>query len=881
MCGSCLAVRAGRCAQVLLGFLGAFAMLPALAGSPPPLPNPDLTFYTGATVESIARLPDGSVVLSGEFTSINNTPRAGLALIRADGTLDPDWNPDPDGRVMTIVWDTSSNAIFVAGYFTQIGGQSRRGIAKLHSDGAGDADPEWNPSPAGFGGVSVLLTDGAGSLYAGGDFEGIGGQARLNIAKLSSFGEGNADAAWDPSADAPVYALVLDGQGRLYAGGHFDSIGGEPRGRIARLATGGSGAADPDWSPYANNDVERLASDGSTIYAAGAFFYIGGQSITHLARLSTSGQGDADPNFNPAPDGYVSSLVFAGALYVGGQFNNIGGRARRNLAKLSGGAADVNWNPSPNAIVRALAVDATDNAYVGGEFSWIGTELSLGYGMVSAAGTPLTTTVDTEYKIGRVDAIASQPDGGIIVGGAFHKVGLVRRPNLLRLNIDGTLDTSWNPAPNDEVITVASDADGAVYASGAFTYVGGGAHQHLVKLSGSGTGAADPSWNPSTDGTVYAYAFDGAGSIYVGGSFNTMSNQDRHSVAKIAAGGSGAVDPEWNPSATGVVYGMVLDHDTNSLFAQGAYTRIGGLDRVCLAKLSASGTGVADAQWDAQTNGAGGAMVLDGQGHLIVGGGWTMIGGVARSHIAKVSTMGTGVVDPEWNPAPDGSVGNIAWDGADGLYIGGPFLSAVGGEPRTGLAKISLSGTGVLDDAWQPTQNGQLASLVLDGRGAAYIGGAFSEVGGQPRALIAALPALASGADLSIAIDDGVRFVEDDGVLDYAITVHNAGPENALGARVQDTLPATLIGAEWTCTPLGGASCSPSGNGDIDDAVDLPNGATIVYELIATAQVGDRQPIENTATVTPSSGLGDGNPANNSATDIDKIGVFLDGFDGG
>jgi len=71
------------------------------------------------------------------------------------------------------------------------------------------------------------------------------------------------------------------------------------------------------------------------------------------------------------------------------------------------------------------------------------------------------------------------------------------------------------------------------------------------------------------------------------------------------------------------------------------------------------------------------------------------------------------------------------------------------------------------------------------------------------------------------------------------------------------------------------------GNGDIDDTVDLPNGATIVYELVATAQVGDRQPIENTATVTPSSGLGDGNPANNSATDIDKIGVFLDGFDGG
>ncbi len=42
---------------------------------------------------------------------------------------------------------------------------------------------------------------------------------------------------------------------------------------------------------------------------------------------------------------------------------------------------------------------------------------------------------------------------------------------------------------------------GDVYAGGYFTTIGGQNRNRIAKLSSTGTGAADPSWNPSADGT--------------------------------------------------------------------------------------------------------------------------------------------------------------------------------------------------------------------------------------------------------------------------------------------------------------------------------------------------------------------------------------------
>jgi hypothetical protein len=135
------------------------------------------------------------------------------------------------------------------------------------------------------------------------------------------------------------------------------------------------------------------------------------------------------------------------------------------------------------------------------------------------------------------------------------------------------------------------------------------------------------------------------------------------------------------------------------------------------------------------------------------------------------------------------------------------------------------------------------------------------------------------GADLSVAIDDGTDFAVGGDPLLYVITVRNLGPDRVDGARVLETMLSNLVDPSWVCTPSAGASCAASGTGSIEDYVNLPSGATLVYELTATVLAIPEQPAYNYISLSPPAGVTDFNPANDEAVDIDITGIFADGFD--
>ena len=125
-------------------------------------------------------------------------------------------------------------------------------------------------------------------------------------------------------------------------------------------------------------------------------------------------------------------------------------------------------------------------------------------------------------------------------------------------------------------------------------------------------------------------------------------------------------------------------------------------------------------------------------------------------------------------------------------------------------------------------------------------------------------------ADLQITKTDGVAGYTPGGSLTYTIVVSNpTGPDAVTGATVTDTLPAPMTGGSWTCSGANGGVCSASGIGSINDAVDLPVGASVTYSLsvnISSATVGG---LTNAATVAVPLGFTDLNAANNTASDTD------------
>ena len=270
----------------------------------------------------------------------------------------------------------SGSRIYLGGLFRSVGGLTRNCLAAL--DSATGALLPWRSGPIHGPGstaeVRSLLDDGA-RLYVGGMFDSLAGQSRKGIAALDA--ATGAVLAWNPqrfqdSTDysPTIYALARRGA-TVYAGGAFSRLGGQARHNLAALdeVTGDATA----WNPGPDNTVTCLALDGARVYAGGVFKSIGGQPRQYLAALDAEGAGTATA-WNPGPDAYVRCLAVGGSIiYAGGDFAHIGGKARGGLAALDPvtGAATT-WDPQPGQpLVYALALDGL-RLYAGGDGYYFG-----------------------------------------------------------------------------------------------------------------------------------------------------------------------------------------------------------------------------------------------------------------------------------------------------------------------------------------------------------------------------------------------------------------------------------------------------------------------------------------------------------------------------
>lgn len=96
------------------------------------------------------------------------------------------------------------------------------------------------------------------------------------------------------------------------------------------------------------------------------------------------------------------------------------------------------------------------------------------------------------------------------------------------------------------------------------------------------------------------------------------------------------------------------------------------------------------------------AMARQPDGRLVIGGDFSMIAGVQRSHLARLRADGS--LDPDWAPSVDGTIRALAVDAAGRVYVGGSF-AAVDGEPRHDIARITAGPHGDVDRTWNPGRN--------------------------------------------------------------------------------------------------------------------------------------------------------------------------------
>ena len=320
---------------------------------------------------------------------------------------------------------------------------------------------------------------------------------------------------------------------------------------------------------------------------------------------------------------YCIAVDASGNLYVGGNFQSAGGVACNYIAKWDG----TNWSPlgsGMDAGVEALAFDPLGNLYAGGEFTsaggvtcnkiakWNGTSWSpLGSGMDSA-----------------VDALVWHPSGCLYAGGYFNKAGDVWCHYIAKW--DGTSWSALGSGMNSDVLALTVDPAGNLYAGGFFTTAGGVTCNGVAKWNGA-------SWSALGDG--------------IGGG-----------------------DPQ--------VYALAFDRSSGILFAAGSFTMAGGVPCSRIAKWNGVGwaplgTGMSNSVY---------SLVVDSSGNLYAGGSFGTAGGVTCNRIAVWNRVAWSALGSGISGGSDPYVRCLTRDALDNIYVGGLFTTA-GGIPCHNLAK--------------------------------------------------------------------------------------------------------------------------------------------------------------------------------------------------
>ncbi len=448
-------------------------------------------------VENSTHQPDRQFTLTLVPVSPNLTVGAvsNTTLILADG----DFSTSPARGIAGVVHDlcpSLDGGVYVAGDFTGVHGVSRSNIARLHSDG--EVELAFNPGAGPNGAVYRIALLPDGKVAMAGEFTAVAGTPRQNLARLKA--DGSLDLSFDPGtgpevvSDMPwypqvplagaavVYDLRAGEDGTLYVAGSFNGFNGVRRPGLVRLLANGQvdfGFApsiwEQPWRPIplgGTSTFTALERSGDKLLALGMPAY----STSLLARYNPDG--GFDPTFTRANVSGRSLAVTGEGLLLAGSAASTGEVLirRHQTNGLSDPAFSVRGVPplpSPFTEVRQMLVQADNRVLCSvalfqtnspgtptragqlaaavvlrllsdgqwdGSFPLLYCPVSLpAFASATWTENPALLGLNSTRYPGPCARMALQPDGILVLAGAFEEINGEPRHRLARLDLSGAL----------------------------------------------------------------------------------------------------------------------------------------------------------------------------------------------------------------------------------------------------------------------------------------------------------------------------------------------------------------------------------------------------------------------------------------------------------
>jgi uncharacterized delta-60 repeat protein len=758
-------------------------------------------FTNGQVSASVLQPADGKLLIAGSFAKVNGVARKNIARLNPDGTLDLSFDPGvgPDSDINGMILQPDGK-ILIFGFFSTISGVARNAsAARLNSDGSLDAsfDPgsvlaldtsdtitPGTPDNPGFVSAIVLQSDNkivvTGSFF----FAFTGAHAtvpRSCVARFNS--DGTFDATFNPGAGLNLVATPTSTSGnyaarqsndKIIVEGAFDQYDGNNVPGLVRLNANGSydGTFLPGTAVSTNNVAGLFVQADDAIVVYGNFLTFSSVSRNSMVRLDKT-TGGVDTGFNTqsfkdyADTGTIQGMSQQsnGKLIVTGAFHSLNGATSNGIARLNtDGTRDATLDASsgsgPNGYTFGTAYRPSDGAiFVGGYFSTFAGSNRNNIALIKTDGS-----LDTGFAPGegvtdgfpQILALATQPDGKVLVGGIFTSVAGVPHYNFVRLNTNGTVDPTFDVTlgTSRSVRRMELQPDGKILIAGQFGAINGSPRGRVARLNADGT--IDPSFDPGTGANdiVYGLARDASGNVYIGGAFTSVNGTPRARLAKLSS--TGALDMTFDPGtgpggAVGALWdvrALAAPTNTAGLVVGGFFTTYQGVsaNRIfrCDAGTAARDTGFnfSGATPGTSFNSAVRNIASQSDGKYMATGNFTTYNGTARSRVARLNVDGTLDTTFTRAPAVNGTGFALAFQNTK-IYVGGTFpgANAIGRLSSTGAADpLFVTGTGPTitpSSALSSIPQVNAATVAPDGK--LLIGGTFTQYNGATRYCLARL----------------------------------------------------------------------------------------------------------------------------------------------
>ncbi len=352
--------------------------------------------------------------------------------------------------------------------------------------------------------VEKVLLQPDGKILVGGFFTDYAGSGKNYLVRLNT--DGTVDTTFNVSGTGPTNGVADIGlmpDGRIVIAGNFVQYNSTPCSFVIRLHADGS--VDNTFMAQANvinNAVWALELQGDDkIVIAGDFFTCFSTSQPHITRLNYDGSLDTSFHVGTGFNNTVYDLLILPdqRILCGGRFVIYQGQPTLGISLLlPDGTQDTSMHVSNafsgtgTAVVYSLTRQPDGKIIVSGAFSYHNSQQITGIARLNLDGTRDLSFTPPLYPYAIVKISALQADNKILAGGEFttsmFNPNITGSHKLIRLHPNGTLDTSFHVGTafqnqNDFINDIAVQPDTKIIVAGNFTYFDSEtSYHHIIRL---------------------------------------------------------------------------------------------------------------------------------------------------------------------------------------------------------------------------------------------------------------------------------------------------------------------------------------------------------------------------------------------------------------